>query len=286
MRRIFPIQAWMLLSALLIGCTHDKQPTTQPLAPAPSPNQQTASASRAHATTQSAKLADLKGNYHLHLPGIGGYRNIDRRAIAGLRDGDLDGVIDHYDWTVADPGLGALLARKRNGDEALNVAQIILERRRADPNARITLTAHSGGCGILAWALEHLPDDVSVDSVAFLSPALSPTYDLSKALRHVKKNAYVIYSSHDVAVLGIGTSLFGTIDGIKTEAAGKVGFVEPKNADPAQYAKLHQFPYDRSWMKLDNIGDHIGSLSRPFIRDIVAPLLTQGRLPATQPTTN
>ncbi len=251
------------------------------MAPAPNADQRKASIARAPRTTQPATLA-ARGNLHIHLPGIGGYRNIDKRLLRGLADGRLDGTITHYDWTVADPGLGALLARTRNDEEATIVSQIIIDHVRGNPGARITLTAHSGGAGILAWALERLPDGVSVDSVVFLSPALSPTYDLSKALKHVRKNAYAFYSPHDIAVLGIGTTLFGTIDGVKTEAAGKLGFIKPATADLQQYNKLLQFPYDTSWAKLNNIGDHIGSMALPFVRDVITPLLTTGKLPTSQ----
>jgi hypothetical protein len=233
------------------------------------------------ATTKPA----LAGNYHLHLPGISGYRNIDRRLIAGLAEGGVDGKIEHYDWTTADPGLGALLATKRNKDEANNVAQILLEHRRADPQARISATAHSGGAGIIVWALERLPDDVMVDSVVLLAPALSPTYDLTKALKHVTGKMYALTSSSDIVVLGVGTSLFGTIDGVKTEAAGKVGFRRPASADEQQYKKLVQLPHQQNWIKqYGNTGEHIGAMNRSFAREIIAPLILKGTIPTSQPT--
>ena len=81
------------------------------------------------------------------------------------------------------------------------------------------------------------------------------------------------------AVLGLGTKMFGTVDGVRGEAAGKVGFTKPKAADPQQYAKLVQIPYDSAWMKWGNDGDHIGSMSRSFAREVVAPLLVSGTLP-------
>jgi hypothetical protein len=118
-----------------------------------------------------------------------------------------------------------------------------------------------------------------------LSPALSPNYDLSKALRHVRGKMYVVYSPYDIAVLGIGTSMFGTIDGVKTDASGKVGFAKPDSADEKQYKKLVQVPYDAHWVKLGNIGDHIGGLSRPFAKAVLAPLLERGELPSATETT-
>jgi hypothetical protein len=228
-----------------------------------------------HAVAQPPKA------YHIHLPGIGGYRGIDRGMLLGLQEGGLDAEMRPYDWTNGDPGLGALLATERHKVETQRVTKMIADLRREHPDSRITITCHSGGAGIIVWALEALPADVMVDGVMLLSPALSPKYDLSKALRHVRGKAYVIYSPYDVAVLGVGTSMFGTMDGVKTEASGKTGFAKPQGADEREYQKLVQVPYDAHWVKLGNIGDHIGSMSRPFARKVLAPLLLKGQLPMT-----
>jgi hypothetical protein len=220
--------------------------------------------------------------YHIHLPGIGGYRSIDRMLLAGLQEGGLDAQIQPYDWTTGDPGLGALLGTERHKREALKVSKMIRDTVEHHPAARVTVSCHSGGAGILAWALEQLPADVKVDDIIFLAPALSPEYDLTAALRHVRDKAYVFYSPYDVAVLGIGTRMFGTIDGEKVEASGKVGFAKPDTADDRQYAKLVQIPYESEREKLGNIGDHIGTLSRPFGKEVLAPLLLTGQLPPMQ----
>jgi pimeloyl-ACP methyl ester carboxylesterase len=218
--------------------------------------------------------------WHLHLPGISGFRWIDRDLIRGLADGGFASEIEPYDWTTADPGLGSLLAHERNQEEAGKVSQMIESHYRSNPARRITITAHSGGAGVAVWALERLPVGVMVDDIVLLAPALSPTYDLSLAMAHVKGHVYAFTSSHDVAVLGWGTSMFGTIDGVKTEAAGKVGFRRPTGADATQYAKLIEIPYERQWMRYENIGDHIGAMNRQFAREIIAPLLVNGTLPA------
>jgi hypothetical protein len=237
---------------------------------------------RANPSTQPAQPATQPawtGDYHLHLCGISGYRYIDRQLVLGLADGGLHARIDHYDWTTADPGLGSLLAEKRNHQEAAKVARLLLKHYRAHPAARITVSAHSGGCAIIAWALEKLPPDVQIDSVVMLAPALSPGYDLSAMLRHIRGHVYVFYSQYDGIVLGVGTSLFGTMDGVKTDAAGKVGFKAPADADQAQYKKLVQFPYERDWLKLGDLGDHVGPMTEAFGDQIIAPLLLTGHLP-------
>jgi pimeloyl-ACP methyl ester carboxylesterase len=229
-------------------------------------------AGAAQRTQRPVQAADA---WLLHLPGIAGETRIDRGLVRGLRDGGFNGDIHIYDWTGDAPGIPALRAHKRHQEEAAKVAQMITQQRRQSPNGRIVLTAHSGGTGIAVYALEMLPEDVKVDTVLLLSPALSPTYDLSKALPRVRGNVYSFPSPYDSAVLGIGTKLFGTVDGVKGEAAGKVGFVPPADADATTrkaYEKLIERPYDRSWIPLGNLGNHIGSMVPSFAAKVLTPL--------------
>ena len=221
----------------------------------------------------AAPARDFEHTFLLHLPGIAGERWVDLQMTSGLRDAGYDGAMETYDWTENNPGLNALRAYKRNQNEAAKVAEQITTRFRADPTQRIILTAHSGGTGIVIWALEKLPADVKVDTVVLLSSALSPDYDLSRALAHVTGTCYSFYSEHDVLVLSTGTKLFGTIDGKYVESAGEFGFILPSGADARQYEKLVQKPYDRDWLRFHNIGDHMGSMSRSFAAHIIAPML-------------
>jgi len=162
---------------------------------------------------------------------------------------------------------------------------MIADELAVNPNTPITVSAHSAGAGIITWALEQLPPEDQIETLLFIAPALSPQYDLSRALAHVRGKVYVIYSPYDSAVLGMGTKMFGTVDGLKVEAAGKVGFKPPPTADEQEYEKLVQIPYQSVWVKLGNIGDHIGGLSRPFARAVLAPLLEHGELPTAKEAT-
>lgn len=228
--------------------------------------------------------------YLLHLPGIAGETWADRNLLRGLASGGLDADFRIYDWTGDDPGIPALLARKRNRTESEKIAELILQVRREAPDRPIFLSAHSGGTGLAVWALENLPDDILIDGVLLMAPAISPQYDLTRALRHVRTQMYVFSSPLDVAILGAGTKVFGTIDGVKCDAAGLVGFTRPESADPSEYDKLVAKPYDAEWMRLGNIGDHIGPLNRKFAERYLAPLI-QAQLaamvalptPSTQP---
>jgi len=220
-----------------------------------------------------APSIDPAHTFVLHLPGIAGDRWVDKQMTIGLRDAGYTGELLTYDWTENKPGISALRALERNQAEAAKIADIITAHFRADPGLKIIVTSHSGGTGLAIWALEKLPADVKVDTVMLLSSALSPDYDLSKALEHVRGTCYSFYSENDVLVLNTGTKLFGTIDGKNCESAGEFGFTFPQTADAKQYAKLIQKPYDKAWMKYDNIGDHMGSMRRPFSANVLAPLL-------------
>jgi pimeloyl-ACP methyl ester carboxylesterase len=224
----------------------------------------------------------VKTEYLLHLPGIAGERNLDRHFCEGLRDGGYGGKIEIFDWPRSDPGLNALLARQRNEDEADKLSKKLEETARQEPKQNIRIVCHSGGAGIAVWALERLPDDVKIETLVFVAPALSQRYDLSKALSHVRGKAYAFTSENDVLVLGAGTSLFGTIDGVKEQAAGMRGFTKPEGAADEQYRKLVQLPYRKQWMEFGNIGDHIGPMDEKFAANVISPLLQDRPTPTTR----
>lgn len=214
--------------------------------------------------------------YVLHLPGVAGEMPIDLGWLDALHQGGVGNRLEVYDWTCNDRGLDALHAVARNHAQAQVIANRITARVRRHPSTRVILTAVSGGTGVAVWALERLPRDVAVDQVVLVAPAFAPDYDLSAALRHVKRKMYAFTSPVDFVVLGLGTSFFGTIDGKYTEAAGFVGLQFPPHADVAQYHKLVEMRYTPAWLRWGNFGDHTGAMSVAFARDYVAPLL-EGR---------
>ena len=233
----------------------------------------------------SAKPAKDPHDRLIHLPGIAGARELDRQFVAGLHAGGYAGESETYDWTAGDPGIASLLNRRRHEREADRVAARIRKLLTDDPAVKIRLVGHSGGAGIAAWALERLPEHMQVETLVFVAPALSQRYDLSKALAHVHGKAYAFVSPNDAIVLGAGTRLLGTIDGVKEEASGLAGFTKPAGADDAQYAKLVPMPYRREWMELGNIGDHVGPMGRTFAREVISPIVQGRGPPPPRPTT-
>jgi hypothetical protein len=218
--------------------------------------------------------------YLLHLPGISGDTPFDREWIKALRAGGAADRVELYDWTCADPGLDALHAISRNRIEAAKVARILAARRASNPTGKLILTSESGGTAVAVWALEMLPKGTMVDDAVLIAPAVSPRYDLSAALSHVRGKLYSFSSPGDWFVLGLGTQIFGTMDGKNVQAAGYVGFHRPCRPDQRQYAKLVEMRYDPGWAKYGDFGIHTGGMSVVFAREFIAPLLVRDeRLP-------
>ena len=63
------------------------------------------------------------------------------------------------------------------------------------------------------------------------------------------------------------------MDRRQCSAAGLVGFVQLKSADPREYAKLRVFVHQPEWARYGNWGDHTAALSPAFAEHLIAPLL-------------
>jgi pimeloyl-ACP methyl ester carboxylesterase len=179
-------------------------------------------------------------------------------------------------------GFGRWHADLTNADNrdlrAREIADAVVAYRGAHLDASVFLVGKSGGTGLVVKALEHLPDD-AVEAVVLLAPALSPTYNLARALRGVRREMVVFWSPFDIFVLGAGTRIFGTIDRIKTVSAGLVGFRPPATddaRDQAQYRKLRQVRWEPAMAATGYLGGHVGPDNPSFLRKYVVPLLRVG----------
>jgi hypothetical protein len=121
-----------------------------------------------------------------------------------------------------------------------------------------------------------------VELAVLISPAVSPRYDLSRALRAVHREVVVFWSPLDVIVLGAGTRIFGTIDRVKSVSAGMVGFRPPARLDEAakaSYRKLRQVRWHPRMAPTGYLGGHVGPDSPAFLRKYVVPLLRASGAP-------
>jgi hypothetical protein len=147
--------------------------------------------------------------------------------------------------------------------------------RELRPDVPVFLVGKSGGTGVVVKALEGMPEN-SVEAAVLLSSALSPGYDLSRALRAVRRELVLFWSPLDVFVLGVGTRVFGTIDRKNAVSAGLVGFRRPPDLDQsgrAQYEKLRQIRWSPAMAHTGYLGGHIGPDNPAFLAKYVLPIL-------------
>jgi len=176
----------------------------------------------------------LEKGYTAVLPGCMGNKALDPNMIKGLTDADIPSAIEMYDWTGGSANLVYnLRGLKRNRREAKKLAEKILDYQDQYPGRPVYLVGYSGGAGLAVMALEELPADRKVTGVVLLAAVLAPDYDLRVALSRTESGIHNFYSPYDVPVLMVLSTVFGTMEGRHTIAAGAVGFKTPKDLQGA-----------------------------------------------------
>jgi Serine aminopeptidase, S33 len=213
---------------------------------------------------------------------IGGIGGLDWCGIALRRSLRVKRV--PYEVRIVTWGLGfgrwhADLTNVANRDaRAREIAETIRDYRANQPNCPVFVVAKSGGAGVAVKAIESLAEN-AVERLVLLAPALSPRYNLTAALRAVRREIVVFWSPFDLLILGAGTRVFGTIDRVKTVGAGLVGFRLPRldrgdHIPGHPYDKLRQVRWRIGMAASGNFGGHMGPDSPLFLRRYVMPLLT------------
>jgi pimeloyl-ACP methyl ester carboxylesterase len=127
--------------------------------------------------------------------------------------------------------------------KSADLANEIRALRESPSNRPVYLIAHSAGCAVAVHTAELLPAR-SVERIILLEPALSPTYDLTRALRATRREM-VVFTSWLDATLRF-TKLFGTADRVYCVSAGVHGFTRPPCLDDEgqrRYERLVQIPW-------------------------------------------
>lgn len=213
------------------------------------------------------------------LTGIEGRSPINNAICRGLNDGGVNWAIELVDWTWGVPGayLVNLRSEVRNRQKAEDLAQRIVRYQMAHPGRPVVLVGQSGGSAIGAWIAESMPPGRQVDGLVFLAPTLSPEYLLDLALLNSRRGIVSFHSSRDWFLLGAGTLIYGTMDGVHSSSAGRVGFrVPPAASMPRLYEKLFQIPWHEAMQQAGHSGGHLTTAARPFVARYVAPLVTAG----------
>jgi pimeloyl-ACP methyl ester carboxylesterase len=199
-----------------------------------------------------------------------------RRALAGLPY-----KVEHFRWGTGYMRIISDLTNRTNmRQKSDELRSAIAGYRNENPHHRIYIVAKSAGTAVALNALAKLPED-TVDRVVLMSPAVSPSFPLVDSLRAVRGDVISFCSAADLLFLKVGTSLFGTADGIRGVAAGLRGFVVPEDSSLAhQYSKLHEIHWNPSMMKLMHFGDHSGNSMPLFVKQYILPLLLEKELSA------
>ena len=207
-------------------------------------------------------------------PGVEGGRWQVARACHAWRSAGVQSAIEIHDWDRPFALLLNLIQHERNRRDAQVVAGRIAEYRAHYPDTPIDLVGYSGGGGMAIMVAEALPAQVRLRQIILAQPALSPGYDLSKALAHVDGKLVHFYNPHDWLILGAGTRLFGTMDRKQVFSSGKVGFdLERAVPDVSLRTKVEQISWTREMLYQGHLGGHTGMFGYRWNRKHIAPYL-------------
>jgi len=206
------------------------------------------------------------------LPGIEGRSSLNEAIVEGLNDGGVNWAIELYDWTSPLGPLYNLRAEDRNRQKAHQIVNRIVRYHWEYPDRPVVILGQSGGSAIAAWAAEAMPRGHILDGVVMLAPSLSPRYMLDFALENTERGIISLYSERDWVLLGLGTTIAGTMDGAHTSSAGRTGFEMPvAGGRPEIYQKLYQVSWQPKMRQTGNVGMHLTSGARAFVSMYVAP---------------
>jgi pimeloyl-ACP methyl ester carboxylesterase len=210
------------------------------------------------------------------LPGIEGESALNHDIRDGLLTGGTPGALVIRSWGMPIPGVGALVNQTNvpgNRLSGAGVARMIVEYKTIHPDAPVYIVGHSGGGGIAVFAAEALADmdgNHSVDGIILLSASISGDYDLAKAISHSRRGLVNFFNPDDAALLGLGTTILGNVDGGRSASAGRVGFRK-------DFPRLYQVEVGPG---VSGGEAHASTTRVPFVAAFVAPWLRGQAWPA------
>jgi pimeloyl-ACP methyl ester carboxylesterase len=207
--------------------------------------------------------------------GAGGFDNLAASAQWAFPRADVPHEVREFVWTH---GWGEILKDLQDTRHLLLKAKELTAEiqkiQTEDPKRPVFLIGKSTGAAIVLAAAEQLPVG-SLERIILLSPAVSPTYNLSAALKATRAEMVSFHSKHDRLVLGWGTSEFGTADRVYTASAGLRGFDVPTTDKEERelYRRLIQVPWTPRLAWTGHVGGHLGASLPLFLYQEVTPWL-------------
>jgi pimeloyl-ACP methyl ester carboxylesterase len=223
----------------------------------------------------------------LILPGIEGESAFNRNIRDGLVRARIGYAMPIVEWGWPIPLLGTALNQVDvigHYAAGKRIARSIRQYQENYPDRPVFVIGHSGGGGLAVLALEALSDLSGarpIDGAILLSPSISASHDLTKALRSCRLGIVNFYNERDLAVLGLGTILLGNVDGGHGASAGRAGFDTPEDSGPLEkqraYISLHQVEVTPA-MTRDGTA-HTANTSIRFVTRYVAEWVLASRWP-------
>ena len=233
------------------------------------------------ATTHNHDL-DQHG-YVFYLDGAGGgglLTNWGTGVREGLTLAKYPGDFANFPWqtglgVAADQGASVEYKREK----AAAVARQIREYINSHPDKPVNIVGLSAGTAVAAFALEALPENYAVENVVLLGSSLSSHYDMTTALRRVRNRLYVFTSEKDAALapaLSMPDTAARPLRAASPPALQAFhlpasGGVETKRL----YGKISNIEWRPEFARDGNYGGHTDAVNANFVRDYIAPLLSE-----------
>jgi len=223
------------------------------------------------------RVGDVSREVVFVLDGVGGFQFVPLLLRRAWRDDpDTPGTI-MFRWQFGLPGeiWTDLCWRSRNLRKAAEFADVLADFHLREPAATIHILAFSGGAGIALWGCERLAGRAPIETMVLACPAISPGYNLATALGAVRR-CYALVSHRDTGILGVGTTVFGTVDRLHCSSAGRTGFsMSPDLSDDDRevYDRLGEIHWTPELRSLGHRGGHTGWAQVAFLREHVLAML-------------
>jgi pimeloyl-ACP methyl ester carboxylesterase len=206
----------------------------------------------------------------------------------GLQAAGFKGSFQPIIWTTFTGPIGDQVIRLNARLRSDDLTKKIIQYRRSYPEAPVYVIGLSAGTGVAVFALENLPDGVNIDTLVLLGSSLSSTYNMSKALKHVKTKVYVLHSPNDAVLSGF-IPVTGTIDGAYlVEPAGLVGLRPAAGLSAEQLRVFREKVVNVAWRpsfeRYGYAGGHTDATNFSFVKWYIARELLHISAPATTQT--
>lgn len=182
------------------------------------------------------------------LPGIQGVDDSVYSINRGLDQAGLRQAVVIQTWGKPVPIAGMLLNQVDKLGcrlDAVAIAGKIMAYQNHFPDKPVHIIGHSAGGAVAVFVTEGLSDQAPagakpIEGLVLLSPSISNIYDLTKSLSMCNKGILNCYNPNDVALLGVGTTVLGNLDGLPGPSAGLDGFAPLSELDRADKKAVYE----------------------------------------------